>query len=121
MANLLDLPKLIDYTVSVEPYWGSDAGRHNMTGDFSGTFNGYYTTIELSFGKCTQEELFRIKQILQKPTFELTYPDPDTQNTTTYTEQFYGTAIKNRKTNVNGKYDPFVLSVIAVKKKTNII
>lgn len=121
MANLLDLPRLIDYTPSIEPYWGSDAGRQNMTGDFSGTFNGYYTTIELSFGKCTQEELYNIKQVLQKPIFDLTYPDPDTQNGATKTEQFYGTAIKAKKTNINGKYEPFTVSVVAVKKKANAI
>ena len=119
MANLLDLPRLIDYTPSIEPYWGSDAGRENMTGDFTGTFNGYYTTMELSFGRCTQAELYEIKQILQKPTFELTYPDPDTIDGSSKTEEFYGTAIKPKKSNINGKYDAFTVSLVGIKKKDN--
>lgn len=119
MPRLIDLPRLIDYSCGEEPYWGEDAGRNSMTGDFSGTFNGYYTTIDLSFGKCTQQELYAIKQVLQKPIFPLTYPDPDTQNASDKTENFYGTVIKPTKTNLNGKYEPFTVQIVGTTKKSN--
>lgn len=119
MARLLELPKLIDYTPGIEPYWGEDAGRDSMTGDYSGTFNGYYSAFDLSFGSCTQPELYAIKQVLQKPTFELTYPDPDTTNGADKTETFYGTAIRPRISNTRGWYQPFTIRIVSTVKKDN--
>lgn len=118
MAKLLDFLKLCKYSITSEPMWGSDAGRDNMLGDFSGTFNGFYTNIVLSFGKTTQEEMKIIKDTFEKPTFPFTYPSEKTGED--ITEIFYGTAIKAEKMSAktNRKYMPFEITLVAVKRRT---
>lgn len=117
MANLREFLKLCKFSITAEPMWGSDAGRDNMTGDFSGTFNGYYTNIALSFGKTTQEEMNFIKDTFENPTFPFTYPSEKTGKDVT--ETFYGTAIKAEKTTSkeNRKYLPFDITLVAVKRR----
>lgn len=116
MAKLTDFLKLCKYGITVEPLWGSDAGRENMAGTYTGTFIGYFTNITLNFGKTTQEEMQKIKETFEKPTFSFTYPDEKTgQN---ITESFYGTAIKSEKESLKGKYLPFDITLIATKRRT---
>lgn len=117
MANLKDFLKICKFSITPEPMWGSDAGRENMTGDFSGTFNGYYTNITLSFGKTTQDEIKTIKETFEHPTFDFTYPSDKTGKDVT--ETFYGTAIKAEKESIktNSKYLPFEISLIAITRR----
>lgn len=118
MANLKDFLKLCKFRITVEPLWGDDAGRDNMTGDFSGTFKGFFTNIILNFGKTTQEEMKFIKDNFEKPTFPFTYPSDKTGQDVT--ENFYGTAISAEKESIkpNSKYLPFDITLVAVKRRS---
>lgn len=116
MANLKDFLKLCEYEITVEPTWGSDAGRDNMEAAFTGTFKGYFTNIILKFGKTTQEEMSFIKDTFERPTFDFTYPHDKTGKDTT--ETFYGTAIKARKKSLKGKYLPFEITLVATKGRS---
>lgn len=115
MAKLTDFLKLCKYKITAEPLWGSDAGRDNMKGTYTGTFVGYFTNITLSFGKTTQEEMKTIKETFEKPTFLFTYPSDKTgQNVE---ETFYGTAISAEKESLKGKYLPFEITLVATKRR----
>ncbi len=115
MSKLTDFLKLCEYEITAEPTWGSDAGRENMTADFSGTFKGYFTNITLSFGKTTQEEMSFIKEAFERPTFNFTYPSDKTGKDVT--EEFYGTAIKAKKNRLGGLYLPFEITLVAVHRR----
>ncbi len=116
MANLKDFLKLCRYKITAEPLWGSDAGRENMKGTYTGTFKGYFTTITLNFGKTTQDEMKIIKQTFEKPTFSFTYPSDIDGNDTT--ETFYATAISSEKESLKGKYLPFEITLVATEGRT---
>lgn len=118
MANLKDFLKLCKYKITAEPLWGSDAGRENMVGTYTGTFVGYFTNITLSFGKTTQEEMTMIKNTFEKPTFPFTYPSEKTGED--ITETFYGTAISAEKISSknNRKYLPFEISLVATQRRS---
>lgn len=115
MANLKDFLKLCKYKITPEPTWGSDAGRDNMAGAFSGTFKGYFTNITLSFGRTTQTEMTNIKNAFEHATFPFTYPSDKTG--LDVTEQFYGTAIPAEKESLKGKYLPFEITLVAVERR----
>lgn len=116
MAKLTDFLKLCKYSISAEPLWGSDAGRENMQGTYTGTFIGYFTNITLSFGKTTQEEMKTIKETFEQPTFPFIYPSEKTGKDVT--ETFYGTAIKAEKESLKGKYLPFDIKLVATKRRS---
>lgn len=116
MANLKDFLKLCEYEITVEPLWGSDAGRENMAGTYTGTFVGYFTNITLKFGKTTQEEMKYIKNTFEKPTLNFTYPHDKTGQDVT--ENFYGTAIKSSKKSLKGKYLPFEFTIVATQRRS---
>jgi len=116
MAKLTDFLKLCKYEITVEPLWGSDAGRQAMDGHYSGTFIGYFTNITLNFGKTSQSEMQKIKETFEQATFPFTYPSEKTGNDVT--EIFYGTAIKAQKESLKGKYLPFNISLVAIKRRS---
>lgn len=115
MAKLVDFLKLCKFNITAEPLWGTDAGRENMIGTYTGTFVGYFTNITLNFGKTTQEEMTFIKDTFEKPIFNFTYPSEKTGQEVT--EAFYGTAIKAEKESLKGKYLPFDITLVATKRR----
>lgn len=116
------IPKLVKgCSLTSEPLWGEDAGRENMAGTYSGTFVGYFPKIKLPFGSTTISEMNTIKELLEKPIVNLTYPlDRDYKGIAAgkaYTEKFYGTAITAEFDNYKGKYKPFTVEFVAVERR----
>lgn len=126
-----EIPALNNIISTVEPTWASDAGRETMEGTWSGTFKGYFTTLDLEFNEIVfDKELDIIKQLIEHPIIMVTYPLEKTMEWTDnkgyhkikqgepYTEEFYGTAIKAKKPFQNAKYyEGFSVSLVAVRRR----
>lgn len=102
---------------TIEPMWASDAGRNSNSGDFTGTFNGYYDTLEINIGKTTQSELTTIRTAIEVPIITATFKD--TRTGIDKTEDFYGTAIGVERLN-SQSYKPFSFSLKAVSKRDDM-
>lgn len=116
------IPKLIwGCSLTSEPLWGEDAGRENMVGTFSGTFTGWFPKVKLVFGSTTIQEMNTIKQLIERPIIDLTYPlDRDYKNLKAgqaYTEKFYGTAITAEFNSYSSKYKEFTIELVAVERR----
>jgi len=109
-----ELSKLLNYDSSNEPLWASDAGRNNMSGTFTGTFNGWYPNLTLEFGPMYQDDMLYNASLLEKPNIKVTYEDKTTK--TMITKNFYGTAIKSKLSNYGGKYSGFTIDLVAKEK-----
>ena len=117
--TLTRIPKLLDYESVPEPLWADDTGRLTRDGDFSGTFIGYFTTLNLSIGDTTQEEyslLCQMFQVSSAPICTVSYIREDTGEL--YQESFYGVALKAKKDRYLGKYKSFEISLTAISKRT---
>lgn len=114
-TNLKELSKLvpiIDYDHAPNPAWKSDSGRNSNSGKWSGTFAGYFSQIDLGFGNCNQEQMTIIKNVFEKATCEITYPD--SKDGLPATEVFYGSVIKAKLNKWNGLYKPFSITLTAL-------
>ena len=102
---------------SIEPLWGSDAGRNSNSGKYSGTFIGWFDKLEISIGKTTQQELTTIRNAIEHPIIEATFMDSRTG--TNKTEQFYGTTITAERLN-SKEYKGFTFTLTAISKRTDM-
>lgn len=110
---------LLSFSETAEPLWGEDAGRNANDGSFSGTFIGYFSNIHLEFGHTTPKQMDEIKAYFEVPIVEdVTYQNSSSQ--TTYTEDFYGTAIKAELDYWDGMYKPFSIDLVAVDARNDI-
>ena len=120
----MSLPKITKIKHTVEPTWDSKTGRNSNSGKFSGTFVGYFDTLEVSVGKTTQNELNQIRDKVEIPIIEnVEFLDSKTGNNKI--EDFYGTAIGVEITNINiannkKKYPPFSFSLKAVSRRSDM-
>lgn len=105
---------LLTHDHTVEPLWASDTGRNSNSGSYSGTFIGYFSQVIIEFGKTTQEQMKLIKDNFEHPIIEMKYKDSYTGNWKT--EEFYGTAIKSKLNNWEGKYLPFSITLTATEE-----
>ncbi len=111
---------ILTFEDSVEPLWGEDAGRNSNSGNFSGTFNGYYTNMHIECGPMTKAQMTNFKAIFEVPIIEdVTFPNSH-NNGADYTENFYGTKIKSVLDYWDGKYKPFSIDLVAVRKRNDI-
>lgn len=118
IVNLRELPKVLKNPEhDVEPVWASDAGRNSNSGRFSGTFVGWFDTLEIPFGCTTQEEMTYIKSQIEKPIITCSFKDSKTGNIKT--EDFYGTAVKAKEKDSNN-YMPFNISLKAVSRRNDM-
>lgn len=98
--------------------WANDSGR-NLAGVQSGTLIGIFPKIILTFRMLNKEELEIVVPILDSPTQQVTYYDPNKKQNvtmTTYTGDYEvtdTTTIKNGKKNAS-----FSCSFIAVRKRS---
>ena len=104
---------IVRFSHSKEPSWANDTGRNANSGKFSGTFIGYFSKITIEFGRTNQTQMSAIKSAFESATMSVTYPSSDGSNKT---ETFYGTAINGKKSNWDGKYEPFSIDLIGVSK-----
>lgn len=120
MVNLYSLPKLLSVDHKVEPTWASDAGRNSNSGKYSGTFVGWFDNLEISIGQTTQEEFDIICNAIEMPIIEdVTFKDTR-NNRNNKTEDFYGTTISGKISNVNGLYKPFSFSLKAIERRADM-
>ena len=123
-TNLMNLPKITKVKHSVEPTWGSDAGRNSNSGRYSGTFIGFFDKLEISVGKTTQQELKEIRDRVEVAIVEnVTFLDSKTGNNKT--ENFYGTAIEveiisTKMANNKKKYPPFSFTLTAIARRDDM-
>ena len=113
--KLIELPKIKEVSHGIEPTWAKDAGRNSNSGRFSGTFVGWFDTLNVSVGKTNQEELTTIRNAIEVPIITVTFTDSKTGQEKT--EDFYGTAITSTTNNVHGMYEPVSFSLKAVSKR----
>ena len=123
MANIKTLSQtlpIVSFSDTIEPLWGDDTGRNSNSGVFSGTFRGYFTNLHIEFASTTKEEMLAIKSVFEVPIIEnLTFPNSST-SAETYTENFYGTAIKSELDDWEAKYRPFGIDLVAVRPRNDI-
>lgn len=117
MVDLYELSKkvpLLTQEHTLEPLWGDDTGRNSNSGVFSGTFKGYFSQIVVEFAKTTQEQLTLIKDEFEHSVINVRYKDSNTGNW--ISEEFYGTAIKAKLNEWEGKYLPFSITLTAIRE-----
>lgn len=112
IKQLSEITPLLDFEHIPNPAWQGDSGRNTNSGKWSGTFAGYFSTINLSFGSCTQEEMTIIKNAFEHPTCDVVYPD--SKDGRLSREPFYGTAINAKKDYWEGKYKQFNITLTAL-------
>ncbi len=123
-VNLMNFPKITKIKHTIEPTWDSKTGRNSNSGKFSGTFVGWFDTLEINVGKTTQSELTQIRNQVEVPIIEnVQFLDSKTGNNKI--ENFYGTAIGVEITNIhmsdNKKtYPPFTFSLKAVERRKDM-
>lgn len=118
MIDLEQLSKtnpLLTHEHTLEPLWGSDTGRNSNNGTYSGTFVGYFSQLQLEFGSTNQTQMTYLRSLFDNPVISVRYLDSIDGNW--YTEDFYGTAINGKKDNWDGKYEPFNLTLTAIRKR----
>ena len=117
-VKINQLPKALSNPKhTIEPVWGQDAGRYTNSGKFTGTFVGWFDTLEVPIGKTTYEELQEIRQAIEKPIIEITFLDSRTNKERT--TEFYGTAISAERNN-STSYKPFVFSLKAIEARDDM-
>lgn len=120
IVNNTRVPGIIDIVTGPEPLWGDGTGRRAMDGHYSGTFTGYFTTIEIKFGKVTDSEFNLIKQLLEHPFLEGVQfaLEKDMENYNQgdlFTEDFYnGQAIKSSPLPCGGYWNEFNVVLTAI-------
>lgn len=120
IVNNTRVPGIIDIVTGPEPLWGDGTGRRAMDGHYSGTFIGYFTTIEIKFGKVTDSEFNLIKQLLEHPflegvQFALEKDMENYKQGDLFTEDFYnGQAIKSSPLPCGGYWNEFNVVLTAI-------
>lgn len=110
------------YLVSVKygyhKIWGSDAGRNNIAGTYTGTLVGIFPKFTLHFGTLTQAQLELLVPILDSAQQSVTYYDPNAKANKTITTYSGDYEITNKNTldNVNTN-EEFEISLIARAKR----
>ena len=126
IVNGTKVPGLIDLIIGPEPLWGEGTGRNAMDGHYSGTFIGYFTTLEAKFGKVTDEEYNLIKRLLEHPfiegvQFSLEKDMGNFKQGELYTEDFYnGTAIKASPLACGGYWNEFSVILTAIDRRSQL-
>ena len=98
--------------------WGSDTGRNNIAGTYTGTLVGTFPKFTLSFRPLTKSELEYVAPYLEKAQQTITYYSPKTATTKTISTYSGDYEYDNLNTldNVN-ENEPFEISCIARTKE----
>lgn len=115
------LPRITHVDDKLQPTWASDAGRNTNSGAYSGTFLGYFTDLEITFGRLTQAEMTKVKSVLEpKNGIIKNFTYINTRTGEEKTEDFYGTVISAAYSKEHGKYESFSVELIGVVKRNDI-
>lgn len=127
IVNNTEVPGIIDLIPGPEPLWGDGTGRNTMDGHYSGTFIGYFTTLELKFGIVSDSEFNLIKQLLEHPflqniKFTLEKDMGEYKQGDLYTEDFYnGQAIKSSPLACGGYWSEFSVVLTAIDRRPQLV
>ena len=124
IVNNTEVPGIIKITPGPEPLWGDGTGRNTMDGHYSGTFIGYFTSIQVDFGKVTDSEFNLIKQLLEHPFLEnvkysIEKDMGEYKQGDLISEDFYnGQAIKSSPLTCGGYWEEFSVILTAIDRRT---
>lgn len=116
----IEVPGLIDLIIGPEPLWGDGTGRNTMSAHFSGTFKGYFTSLEAKFGPVSDSDFNLIKKLLEHPflegvQFTIEKDMGDLKQGELYTEDFYnGQVIKSSQLPCGGFWKEFSVVLTAI-------
>ena len=126
IVNNTQVPGITKLTPGPEPLWGDGTGRNTLDGHYSGTFIGYFTTLEVEFGIVSDEEFNLIKQLLEHPflegvQFALEKDMGDYKQGELYSEDFYnGQAIKSTQLPCGGFWEGFSVTLTAIDRRPQL-
>ena len=126
IINNTQVPGIVKLTPGPEPLWGDGTGRNTLDGHYSGTFIGYFTTLEVEFGIVTDEEFNLIKTLLEHPflegvQFSLEKNMGNYSQGQLYTEDFYnGAAIKSSPLACGGYWEAFTVTLTAIDRRPQL-
>lgn len=124
IINNTQLPGIVKLTPGPEPLWGDGTGRNALDGHYSGTFIGYFTTLEIEFGIVTDEEFNLIKKLLEHPflegvQFALEKDMDNYKQGDLFTEDFYnGQVIKSSPLPCGGYWEEFSVTLTAIDRRS---
>lgn len=126
IVNNTQVPGIVKLTPGPEPLWGDGTGRNALDGHYSGTFIGYFTTLEIEFGIVTDEEFNLIKKLLEHPfledvQFALEKDMDNYKQGDLFTEDFYnGQAIKSSPLPCGGYWEGFSATLTAIDRRSQL-
>nr|DAZ70007.1 MAG TPA: hypothetical protein [Caudoviricetes sp.] len=126
IVNNTRVPGIVELTPGPEPLFGEGTGREALDGHFSGTFTGYFTTLEIKFGIVSDEEFNLIKKLLEHPfledvQFSLEKDMGSLKQGDLYAENFYnGQAIKSIPDG-HGHWGEFSVVLTAIDRRPQLV
>ncbi len=126
VVNNTQVPGIVKLTPGPEPLWGDGTGRNTLDGHYSGTFIGYFTTLEIEFGYVTDEEYNLIKKLLEHPflegvQFNLEKDMGEYKQGDVFTEDFYnGQVIKSSPLPCGGYWEGFSVTLTAIDRRPQL-
>ena len=126
IVNNTQVPGVVKLTPGPEPLWGDGTGRNALDGHYSGTFIGYFTTLEIEFGIVTDEEFNLIKKLLEHPflegvQFALEKDMDNYKQGDLFTEDFYnGQVIKSSSLPCGGYWEGFSVTLTAIDRRSQL-
>ena len=126
IVNGTTVPGITKLTPGPEPLWGDGTGRNALDGHYSGTFIGYFDTLEVEFGIVSDEEFNLIKKLLEHPflegvQFSLEKDMGDYKQGDLFTEDFYnGAAIKSSPLACGGYWEGFTATLTAIDRRPQL-
>lgn len=126
IVNNIQVPGIIELILGLEPLWGDGTGRNTLDGHYSGTFIGYFTTLEIKFGIVSDDEYNLIKKLLEHPflegvQFSLEKDMGDYKQGDLFSEDFYnGQAIKTSPLACGGYWNEFSVMLTAIDRRPQL-
>ena len=123
IVNNVQVPEIVELIPGPEPLWGDGTGRNTLDGHYSGTFIGYFTTLEIKFGIVSDEQFNLIKTLLEHPflsgvQFSLERDMANYKQGQLYKEDFYnGQAIKSSPLACGGYWSEFSVVLTAIDRR----
>lgn len=124
IVNNTEVPCITNISIKPEPLWGEGTGRNALDGHYSGTFIGYFTSMQIDFGKASDEEFNLIKKLLEHPflegvQFSIEKDMSGYKQGELYTEDFYnGATIDSRPLPVGGYWEEFSVTLTAIDRRS---
>lgn len=126
IVNNVKVPGIVELILGPEPLWGDGTGRNTLDGHYSGTFIGYFTTLEIKFGIVSDEEFNLIKKLLEHPflsgvQFSLEKDMNNYKQGDLFSEDFYnGQVIKSSPLACGGYWDEFSVVLTAIDRRPQL-